>query len=88
MVHPTTGETISSYKKLMNDPVTAEIWKTAANPIKNAQEVDFIMSTISRRIEIAQPYRSSQWWVLGQWLQGGVMEAPVEVGLENTHTSI
>ena len=29
MVHPTTGETISSYKKLMNDPITAEIWKMA-----------------------------------------------------------
>jgi hypothetical protein len=29
MVHPTTGETISSYKRLMNDPVTAEIWQTA-----------------------------------------------------------
>ncbi len=26
MVHPLTGETISSYKKLMNDPATAEIW--------------------------------------------------------------
>jgi hypothetical protein len=29
MVHPMTGETISSYKKLMNDPATMEIWKTA-----------------------------------------------------------
>jgi len=29
MVHPITGETISSYKKLMNDPATAEIWQTA-----------------------------------------------------------
>ncbi len=29
MVHPTTGETITSYKQLMNDPDTAEIWKTA-----------------------------------------------------------
>ena len=29
MVHPTTGETISSYKKLMNDPATAEVWQTA-----------------------------------------------------------
>ena len=29
MVHPTTGETISSYKKLMNDPETAEVWQTA-----------------------------------------------------------
>jgi len=29
MVHPTTGETISSYKRLMNDPETAEIWQTA-----------------------------------------------------------
>jgi hypothetical protein len=29
MVHPTTGETISSYKKLMNDPDTAEVWQTA-----------------------------------------------------------
>jgi hypothetical protein len=28
MVHPITGETISSYKKLMNDPATAEIWQT------------------------------------------------------------
>jgi hypothetical protein len=26
MVHPVTGETISSYKKLMHDPATAEIW--------------------------------------------------------------
>jgi hypothetical protein len=29
MIHPITGETISSYKKLMNDPATAEIWMTA-----------------------------------------------------------
>jgi hypothetical protein len=29
MVHPVTGETISSYKKLMNDPVTAETWQIA-----------------------------------------------------------
>jgi hypothetical protein len=29
MVHSTTGETISSYKKLMNDPATAEVWQTA-----------------------------------------------------------
>jgi hypothetical protein len=29
MIHPTTGETISSYKKLMNDPDTMEIWQTA-----------------------------------------------------------
>jgi hypothetical protein len=29
MVHPITGKMISSYKKLMNDPATAEIWQTA-----------------------------------------------------------
>ncbi len=29
MVHPTTGETISSYKRLVNDPETAEVWQTA-----------------------------------------------------------
>ena len=29
MVHPTTVETISSYKRLMNNPETAETWKTA-----------------------------------------------------------
>ncbi len=29
MVHPVTGETISSYKKLMNDPATAEVWQMA-----------------------------------------------------------
>ncbi len=29
MVHPVTGETISSYKKLMHNPATAEIWQTA-----------------------------------------------------------
>ena len=29
MIHPTMGETISSYKKLMNDPTTIEIWQTA-----------------------------------------------------------
>jgi len=29
MVHPTTGETISSYKRLMHNPVTAEIWQMA-----------------------------------------------------------
>ena len=29
MVHPITGETISSYKKLMNDPATAEVCQTA-----------------------------------------------------------
>ena len=29
MVHPTTGEMISSYKQLMQDPDTAEIWHIA-----------------------------------------------------------
>jgi hypothetical protein len=29
MVHPTTGITISSYKCLMHNPTTAEIWQTA-----------------------------------------------------------
>ncbi len=29
MVHPTTGETISSYKRLMHDPATVEVWQTA-----------------------------------------------------------
>ncbi len=29
MVHPTTGKTISSYKQLMHNPATAEMWKTA-----------------------------------------------------------
>ena len=29
MVHPTTGESISSYKRLMNDPETAEVFQTA-----------------------------------------------------------
>ncbi len=29
MVHPITGETISSYKKLMHDLATAETWQTA-----------------------------------------------------------
>jgi hypothetical protein len=29
MVHPTTGETISSYKRLMHDPDTLEVWQTA-----------------------------------------------------------
>ncbi len=29
MVHPTTGETISSYKRLMHNPATAEVWQTA-----------------------------------------------------------
>jgi hypothetical protein len=27
-VHPTTGESFSSYKKLMHNPVTSEIWQT------------------------------------------------------------
>jgi hypothetical protein len=29
MVHPTLGETITSYKKLMHDPATRDIWQTA-----------------------------------------------------------
>ncbi len=29
MVHPITGVTISTYKKLMNDSSTAEVWQTA-----------------------------------------------------------
>ena len=29
MIHPTTGELISSYKHLMTDPDTAEVWMTA-----------------------------------------------------------
>ncbi len=27
MVHPVTGQTISSYKKLMNNLATAEVWQ-------------------------------------------------------------
>ena len=29
MIHPKTGEKISSYKRLMHDPSTAEVWQTA-----------------------------------------------------------
>jgi hypothetical protein len=29
MIHPTTGKTISSYKRLMSDQATSEIWQTA-----------------------------------------------------------
>ncbi len=29
MLHPTTGETITSYKRLMHDPAMAETWQTA-----------------------------------------------------------
>ena len=29
MTHPVTGELITSYRKLMNDPATAETWQTA-----------------------------------------------------------
>ncbi len=29
MTHPMTGELISSYKRLMNGPDTAEVWMTA-----------------------------------------------------------
>ncbi len=29
MIHPTTGAIISSYKRLMNDPATAEVWQMA-----------------------------------------------------------
>jgi hypothetical protein len=29
MVHPVTGETISSYMKLMNDPATSKVWQIA-----------------------------------------------------------
>ena len=29
MVHPVTGQTISSYKMLMNNPATAEVWHMA-----------------------------------------------------------
>ncbi len=29
MVHPTTGKTVSSYKRLMHNPDTLEVWQTA-----------------------------------------------------------
>jgi hypothetical protein len=29
MGHPTTGKKISSYKQLMNDPITTNTWQTA-----------------------------------------------------------
>jgi hypothetical protein len=29
MVHPITGKIIFSYKKMMSDPATAEVWQTA-----------------------------------------------------------
>ncbi len=28
MIHPITGKSISSYKRLMNDPATADTWMT------------------------------------------------------------
>jgi hypothetical protein len=29
IVHPVTGKTVSSYKKLMHEPATAKVWQTA-----------------------------------------------------------
>ncbi len=29
MIHPVTGKHITSYRKLMQDPATAEVWMTA-----------------------------------------------------------
>jgi hypothetical protein len=29
MAHPITGQTISSYKKLMHNPVTAKVWQAS-----------------------------------------------------------
>ena len=29
MVHPVTGEHITSYRKLMNNPATSDVWMTA-----------------------------------------------------------
>jgi hypothetical protein len=29
MIHPTTGKIISSYKSLLNDPATANVWQRA-----------------------------------------------------------
>ena len=29
MVHPVTGDIVSSYKKAMNDPSIGDLWKTA-----------------------------------------------------------
>ena len=29
MVHPVTGRTITSYKKLVHNPAMAEVWQTA-----------------------------------------------------------
>ena len=29
VVHPTTGETITQYRKLANDPATRDVWSTA-----------------------------------------------------------
>jgi hypothetical protein len=29
MVHPTTGESISSYKNIIHNPATSEVWQTA-----------------------------------------------------------
>ncbi len=37
MVHPMTGETISSYKKLMNNPATAEIRQMAFSKKTSAE---------------------------------------------------
>jgi len=38
MVHPKTGETISSYKRLMHDPAAAEVWQTIIPSNNNARE--------------------------------------------------
>ena len=29
VVHPTTGKTITQYRKLANDPATRDVWQTA-----------------------------------------------------------
>jgi hypothetical protein len=81
MVHPMTGETISSCKKFMHDPTTAEIWKTAVGKdfggmvqgdIKMGQKGTNAMFVMTHE-EIQQVLRAgkksliaTQWWINGR----------------------
>ena len=64
MIHPTTGEIISSYKRLMHDPATAEVWQTAfgkdfggmaQGDLKTGQKgTDSVFVMTHKEIEIAK----------------------------------
>ncbi len=91
MVHPVTGETISSYKKLMNDPPTADVWQTsfgkdfggmAQGDNKTGQKGTNAMFVMTRE-DMAHAHAAGKNFHVRQSSHG--LSPPKERSIQNTH---